>query len=71
MPNFFDVCKKMAKENRFKTLLLLFLNQIIRYKLTLININQVLSKAGLSIFAIANTSIFIVESKNNVNLIAS
>lgn len=66
-----DVCKKIAKENRFKTLLLLFLNQIIRYKLTLIDINQVLPKVGLSIFAIANTSIFIVEFKNNVNLIVS
>ncbi len=44
MSSFSDLYKKIVGENKFKTRLLLFLDQVIRYELILVDTNQFLSE---------------------------
>ncbi len=69
--SFSDLCRNIADKDRFKTRLLLFLDQVIRCKLTPMDTNQVLPEVGSSTLAAKNASIFAFSFKDNANLIVS
>lgn len=71
MSSFSDLHKKIVDENKFKIQILSFLNQIIRYELTPVDINQVLAKVKLSVLVIDNTSVFALQLEDNTNLVVS
>lgn len=58
MCSFLDLHRKIADENGFKTRLFSFLDQVIKYKLTPIDTNQVLPKVGSSILITKDISVF-------------
>ena len=70
MSSFFDFCRKIANKDGFKTKLLSFLDQVIRCKLTLVDINTVLSEVGPLVLTAKNASVFISKLKDDANLIA-
>ncbi len=69
--SFSDLCRKIADEDGFKIRLLLFVDQVIRYKLTPVDTNQVLPKVVPSASATPDGSIFASQLKDNTNLVAS
>lgn len=71
MSSFSNLHKRIIDKNEFKIRLLSFLNQVIRYKLTLEDTNQILPEIGPQASATNNTSIFTLKLKDDVNLIAS
>lgn len=68
---FFDLCKKNADKDRFKTQLFSFLDQVIMSKLSPLNINKFLPKVGLSALAAENAFVFAFQLKDDSNLVAS
>lgn len=71
MSSFSDFYKKIANKRGLKSELFLFLDQVIRYKLILVDMNQVLPKIGPSVLATNNTFVFISQLKDDVNLVES
>lgn len=53
-----DFYRKIADKDWFKTGLLSFFDQVIKYKLTFMDINKILFKVEPSILAAKNVSIF-------------
>lgn len=56
--SFSDLCKKIADEDRFKTRLLLFLDQVIRCKLIPMDTNKILPKVRLLALATKDAFVF-------------
>lgn len=71
MSSFFDLNEKIVDKHKFKTRLLLFLDQVIRCKLTPIDMNQVLPEIGLSSSATNDASVIVLQFKDNAILIIS
>lgn len=69
MSCFSDLYKKIADKDKFKTWLLSFLDQIIKCESIPIDINQVLSEVGLLTLAANDTSVFVSQLNDNINLI--
>ncbi len=63
--------KKIADKNRFKTRLLSFLEEVIKYKLRSIDTNKVLLKIRLPALAAKGVFIFTFQLKDHTNLIIS
>lgn len=68
---FSDLCKKIAGEDRFLTRLLSFFDQVIRWKLILEDINQVLFEIGHLALATNDTFVFACQLNNDANLVIS
>ncbi len=71
MSSFSDLCNKIAGEDKFKTQIVLFFDQVIRCELTLVDTNQILLEVGPSISTANDTSIFASQLNNNTNLVVS
>lgn len=71
MFSLFDLPRIIIDENRFKTQLLLFLNQVIRHELTFIVTNWVLPKIKPLISATNDAFVIALHFEDNINLVAS
>ena len=71
MSSFFDLRKKIAGEDQFKSQLFLFLDKVIRFELTHVDTIQVLPQVGPLTLAANNTSVFAFHLNDNANLVAS
>lgn len=59
MSSFSDLCRKITNSDGFKTLLLLFLDQVIICKLIPVDTNQVLSKVKPSVLIANDAFVFV------------
>ncbi len=71
MSSFFNLRKTIAGEDKFKTRLLSFLDQVIRYELIPVDINQVLPEIGPLALATNDASVFALQLNDDANLVAS